>query len=150
MYSTDKCPHDEPKHTNTCTGGQHTLRHRLRENIYLETQHAFNRPQPRAYAHVHTHTHRRAQTHTPTHTPAPRTDTHTSPSVKSSDGLQQSNNISWVPDGWEEPKPFNFVEEKGSLCLFLSPLPFSFSLRTALPSLMTHTVPIPPCHTLSP
>lgn len=67
---------------------------------------------------------------------------HTSLCVKRCDGLQQSNNISWVPAGCEEPEPFKFVGENRSLCLFLS------LLSSPLLSNESHTVPNLLWHTL--
>lgn len=51
--------------------------------------------------------------------------THTKLCVGGCDGLQQSNNISWVPAGCEQTQPFKFVGENSSLCLFLSSLSHS-------------------------
>lgn len=67
---------------------------------------------------------------------------HMSWCVKRCDGLQQSNNISWVPAGCEEPEPFKFVGENSSLCLFLSLLSFPLLSNEShsVPNLLWHTL----------
>lgn len=70
--------------------------------------------------------------------------THTKLCVGGCDGLQQSNNISWVPAGCEETQPFKFVGENSSLCLFPSSLSPSLIYESrSVPNLkkvsITHT-----------
>lgn len=71
-----------------------------------------------------------------------QTHSHTSLCVKRCDGLQQSNNISWVPAGCEKPEPFKFVGENCARCLFLSALSSTLlcnESRSVLKPTVTHS-----------